>query len=102
MWQRRLTPSKQKAWGEKEKNGIDFFEIWEKRVCDIWEKGRWREKKIDLNSEIWEKGVCDIWEKWGWRERKFVFFELKSEIWQKGVCDIWEKWVCLGVRKGDP
>ena len=26
-------------------------------------------ENIECTSEVWEKGVCDIWEKWGWRER---------------------------------
>ena len=34
-------------------------------------KRGWIEKKdVGLNSGIWEKGVCDLWEKWGWREIK--------------------------------
>ena len=48
-------------------------------------------KKIEFNSEMWEKGVCDRWEKRGLECLAKKIIEFNSEMWEKGVCDVWEK-----------
>ena len=52
----------------KDLGRCEYTEPWA-RACERLETdGRCGE--IESNSDIWEKGVCDIWEKWGWREKK--------------------------------
>ena len=56
-------------WELKKRDKSNQILTYGKEGCAA--KRGWIEKKdVGLNSGIWEKGVCDLWEKWGWREIK--------------------------------
>ena len=60
------------GWRELKKMSNEILGYGGKRGVRNMEKRGLSEKfeKVESNSGIWEKGVCDMWEKWGWREKK--------------------------------
>ena len=68
-------------------------ERWDQREEE--EYGRRPEETNELNSEIWQKGVCDIWEKWvsGWE----MVFHLKSAAPTEGFAE--RSWRTAAIRK---